>query len=65
MPIYKSPYFVPATALMLLAGAFTFNANGASWLWASQPVAAAVLLATSGVFWVLLSVSRKGRRGRV
>lgn len=62
MPVYKSKCFVPALATLLFAGMFTFGGEGARWLWVDQPVVAAALLATSGIFWALLLASRRKPR---
>ncbi len=62
MSLYKNKYFNPAVFLVLFAVAVKFGPAGATWLWAGRPIVAAVLLATSVVFWILLFSSHRKPR---
>ncbi len=59
MPLYKNKYFNPAVFLMLCAAIFKFGPGGVAWFWIGQPIVAAMLLATSAVFWTLLFSSHR------
>lgn len=59
MRFYKNRYFNPAVFLMLCAALFKFGQGGVTWFWVAQPVVAAILLATSAAFWILLFSSHR------
>lgn len=54
MRIVEHRLFNPAVFLMLFAGAFTFDGQHASWLWAREPGVAVALWLASGLCWGLL-----------
>lgn len=66
----RSPFLPVGIAMTLMAAGFTFDGNGGlRWLWAAQPVVAAVLAATGVAFiggWLVQRVQRPapGRRSR-